>query len=297
MKAVALVALLSLCYGLWAGISDYLLYQRGRELARQIDGEQLTDPDQIYARWTELSKGNPSSILLYSPRKAVKRKLVQTAEHTIATYRNSDAQPVHEKDWEHARTLLADALQMDPDDTVRGDLRIAEGHIARINGTTHKDPKALNQAVEDFTEAQRLLAHSPDPELGLARVYIYGLKDLDRASQAFQEAERRGYKLGNREKLFLADGYLDRADRTFWDSRNVRGLPQEKDQVQRAADDYKHALELYQEIAPYGNASTRIGRVQNSLESVTYRLKEIEAGDSPLGKLLPLLWRLREAHR
>ena len=297
MKAVAVVALVSLCYGLWAGISDYLLYQRGRELTSQIEGEQLTDPDQIYSKWTELSKGNPSSLLLYSPRKAVKRKLVQTAEHTIAMYRNSEAQPVYQKDWEHARALLANALQMDPDDTVRGELRIAEGHIARINGTGRRDAKSLDVAVEDFNEAQRLLPHSPDPELGLARVYIYGLKDIDRASQAFQEAERRGFRLGNREKLFLADGYLDRADRTFWDSRNVRGLPQEKDQVQRAADDYKRALELYQEIVPYGNASARIGRVQNSLESVDYRLKEIEAGNSPLGKLLPLLWRLREAHR
>ncbi|SPE38141.1 Serine/threonine protein kinase (fragment) [Candidatus Sulfopaludibacter sp. SbA3] len=282
---------------MWAGVSDYLLYQRGREFARQIEGEQLTDPDQIYAKWTELSKDNSSSLLLYGPRKAVKRKLVETADHTIAAYRNSEAQPVLPKDWERARTLLANALQMDPDDTVRGKLRIAEGHIARINGTGHRDPKSLEQSVEDFTEAQRLLPQSPDPELGLARVYVYGLKDIDKASQAFQEAEHRGYHLGPREKLFLADGYLDRADRTFWDSRNVRGLPQEKDQIQRAADDYNHALALYQEIAPYGNASARISRVQTSLESVNFRLKEIEAGNSPLGKLLPLLWRLREARR
>jgi tetratricopeptide (TPR) repeat protein len=297
MKVMGGLALASVAYGLWAGVSDYLLYQRGREFARQIAGEQLTDPNQIYTRWTELSKGNPSSLLLYGPRKAVKQKLVAAADHIISTYRNSEAQPVYEKDWERARAMLANALQMDPDDTVRGKLRITEGHIARINGTTHKDAKALEVAVEDFTEAQRLLPNSPDPELGVARVYVYGLKDIDKAAQAFQEAERRGYKLGNREKLFLADGYLERADRTFWDSRNVRGLPQEKDQVQRAADDYQHSLQLYQEIAPYGNASTKISRVQTSLDSVNYRLKEIEAGKSPLGILLPLLWRLHKAGR
>jgi cytochrome c-type biogenesis protein CcmH/NrfG/predicted Ser/Thr protein kinase len=298
MKVAGVLALVSVAYGIYAGVTDYLLYQHGRELARQISAEQLTDPDQIYTRWTELSKGNPSSLLLYAPRKAVKQKLVQAAGRTIAAYRNSEAQPVYQKEWEHTRTLLSEALQMDPDDTVRGELRIADGHLARINGTTHRDPKALGDAVEDFTEAQRLLPNSPDPELGLARVYVYGLKDMDKASQAFQEAERRGYQLGNREKLFLADGYLERADRTFWDSRNVKGLPQEKDQVQRSVEDYKRALALYQEIAPYGNASTKITRVQSSLESAEYRLKEIETGNSsPLGFLRPLLWRLRGVHR
>ena len=39
------------------------------------------------------------------------------------------------------------------------------------------------------------MPNSPDPELGLARVYVYGLKDIDRAYQALQEAEKRGYKL------------------------------------------------------------------------------------------------------
>ena len=133
----------------------------------------------------------------------------------------------------------------------------------------------------------------------MARVYVYGLKDIDKGLRSeFQEAGRRGYQLGNREKLFLADGYLERADRTFWDSRNVHGLPQEKDQIQRAADDYKRALGLYQEIAPYGNASAKVSRVQSSIESADYRLKEIETGNSsPLGFLRPLLWRLRGVHR
>ena len=85
-----------------------------------------------------------------------------------------------------------------------------------------------------------------------------------------------GYKLGNRERSQLADGYRERADRLWWDSRNVRGLPQEKDQVQRAADDYKRALDLYQQSAPYGNANARVTQVQGSLDSVNTRLAEIE---------------------
>jgi hypothetical protein len=84
--------------------------------------------------------------------------------------------------------------------------------------------------------------------------------------------------MGNREKAQLADGYRQRADWLWRDSTDVRGLPQEKDQVQKVAEDYRRALQLYQEIAPYGNASAMIARVQSSLEAVQFRLNELQRG-------------------
>jgi tetratricopeptide (TPR) repeat protein len=208
----------------------------------------------------------------------VKQKFVAAADHVIDTYRNSDAQTVYEKEWDRARIMAARALAMDPDDSARGKLRLCEGHLARINGTSHASAAELNDAVQKFTEAQRLLPNLPDPALGLARVYVYGLKNIDLASQAFQEAAKHGYTLGNREKSQLADGYRARGDRRWWDSRNVRGLPQEKEQIQSAAEDYKRALELYEQSAEYGNAKTRILQVQSSLDSLNFRLHEIEKG-------------------
>ena len=277
MRGVALLALAALLYGGWELLANYLMYQRGQQLKRDIQAEQVTDPDKIWSRWTELSRHNPSSLLLYSPRKAVKEKLVEAADRVIAAYRKADGQPVYEKDWERARSALARALTLDPDDQIRGKLRLAEGQVARINGAAHKDAKQLQAAVDDFAAAERLLPRSPDPELGLARAY-YSLRDIDKASEALEQAEQRGYELANRDKLQLADGYRDRADRTFWDSRNVRGLPQEKDEVERAAGDYRRALDLYQGVAPYGNASIGIVRVEISLRVVNSRLDQI--GDS-----------------
>ncbi len=282
MRAVALVVLSSFLYATWAVVSEYLLWKHGQQLERNIETEQLTDPDQIWSRWTELSKRNPSSLLLYGPRKLVRQKFLDAADLVIGNYR-SNSQAVYEKDWERARTMAARALSVDPDNAARYRVRIAEGQIARINGTAHNDSAELNLAVDKFTEAQHLMPKAPDPELGLARVYVYGLKDIDRAYQALQQAAKLGYPLGNREKLQLADGYRARADSTWWDSRKVRGMPEEKDQIQRAADDYKRSLQLYQEVAPYGNANDGILRVGVSLLAVEFRLHQLNAGQGPPG--------------
>ena len=274
MRGVALLAVAAVLYGGWEILADYLMYRHGQELKRDIQAEQVTDPDRIWNRWTELSRHNPSSLLLYSPRKAVKEKLVQVADRVIEAYRNADGQPVYEKDWERARNALSRALAVDPDDQVRAKLRITEGHVARINGALHHDAKQLQAAADDFSQADRLLPRSPDPQLGMARVY-FSLREIDKAEAALEAAESRGYQLAVRDKLQMAEGYRDRADRAFWDSRNVRGLPQEKDEVERAAADYRRALDLYQSVAPYGNSSIGIVRVEISLRSVNARLDQI----------------------
>ena len=113
-----------------------------------------------------------------------------------------------------------------------------------------------------FEEAEQALPRSPD---------------IDKAYAALQEAERRGYKLGNRQKAQLADGYRDRGDRLWWDSRDVRGLPQKEDQIRMAADDYRRALEPYQGIVPYSSANVNIERVQGSLSAIQCRLAQLQA--------------------
>jgi tetratricopeptide (TPR) repeat protein/predicted Ser/Thr protein kinase len=278
-RVIAVIAVLAIVYAIYAAAADLVLWNHGQQLDRDINSEVLTDPDAVWHRWADIAKDNGRSLALYGPRHSVKRRLEAAADRVIETYRNSETQPVYENDWKRARGYLARALELDAgDESVRGKVRLCEGHIDRIDGSGRHNASLLNEAVQKFDESQRLLPHSPDPELGLARVYVYGLKDIDKAYAALQEAERLGYKLGNREKALLGDGYRDRGDRLWWDSRNVRGLPQEKDQIQKAAADYRRALDLYQSIVPYSNASANIVRVQGSLESVQFRLVELGAG-------------------
>jgi serine/threonine protein kinase len=294
LRVTAALVLAGVLWAAYAGISGYMLYRRGQAFAHAMQTEAVSDPNDIWTRWTELSRDSSSSLLLRAPRKMVKERLVEAADRVIASYRNSDA--VYETQWKGARDNLAHALTIDGDNAVRGRLRLAEGHIARINGTSHQRAAELSDAVEKFNEAQRLLPNSADPALGLARTYVYGLRDIDRAYQALQQAEKHGHPLGSREKAAVADGYRERANRMFWDSRKVRDLPQEKDQVLRAKADYERALEMYQSIVPYGNSEAFERDVQASLESVNFRLNEIEhrgVVDAATGALKKLLHRWR----
>jgi serine/threonine protein kinase len=282
MRVVAILAVLFMVAGAWDAVAKYRFYENGQALQHEIESERIKDPDEIWNKWWELSKSNPSSILLSGPRGVVRARLIAGADHVLTLFRNGQAQPL--SDWEHARVWLADALSLEPDDTVRGKLRLGEGHVARINGLYQNNGRELVTAEEKFIEAQRLLPKSPDPPLALAQLYVYGMKELDKAYDALREAARLGHPLGAREEQQLADGYISRADQLFADSKNVRGLPQEKDEIDRAAADYSRALELYQSIEPYGHSSRGAALVQTSLAGVTLRLGEISTGGNPPGK-------------
>ena len=202
MRAVAALVLVAGVGAAWEAVSDYRLYQRGKEFEHDVAAEQITDPNQIWDRWAELSQDHPASLFLKGPRHVVEQKFVAAADHVIDTYRNNEAQTVYEADWQRARTMLLHALSADPDDRMaHGKLRLAEGHLARINGTSHKSAAELNDAVEKFTEAQQFMPQSPDPALGLARVYVYGLKDIDRASQAFDQAAKSWVQAGESREV------------------------------------------------------------------------------------------------
>jgi eukaryotic-like serine/threonine-protein kinase len=301
---------LAVAISLWlayALIADIVLYKRGQRLARAIDAEQIADTGDIWKQWTALADGNASSVWLTAPRKAVAQKLAAAAGHTIDNYRNGDVVP--ESAWQNARELLTRSLTLQPDGTARGKLRIAEGHLLRIAAGRDKSAAEYNSAIEKFQEARGLIPNSPDPLLGMARVYVYGLKDIDRAYDDLHQAENLGYVLGKREQAQLADGYRERGEQLFWDTRNIRGMPQEKDQIVRAKADCERALEMYRAIVPWGNASAAAARVENDLNSMNSRLRQIEDdANGPISKLptsipdkikgiVQEIWRLRQLGR
>jgi eukaryotic-like serine/threonine-protein kinase len=237
---------------------------------------------EMQGLWDEYQGLTHRSLLgigLVGVKGAMKERLLSQAERVIADYRQ-DAPTVREAQWRDAGIWLTDVLNLDPGDrSAAARLRYCEGHLQRIDGETRKRKKlsasdAFHEAVAKFEEAGRVDSRWPDPYLGLARTYIYGLDDLDRAIPALKEAEHRGYRPGNRELVQLADGYRSRADRWRREAAAVRGLGQERDCLQKSADDYRQALDLYQKAIGFGESSTSVRTIQSRLDEVEKRLSQ-----------------------
>jgi hypothetical protein len=100
---------------------------------------------------------------------------------------------------------------------------------------------------QEFDQAASLLPNSPDPHLGLARLYVYSFRDLDKAIQEWNLAERH-YKLSPREIEQEADGFRLRAQKKFADTHDRAA----------ASEDLTRAKELYHSIENYDDVAQRL---------------------------------------
>ena len=268
----------SVLLSLWLVSREIGVWRKAYLLRVSIDSEQATNLRDSWNQYQQLASRSYVPAGLIDLRKSLKQRFVAAAERVIADYR-SDTPRVAERQWEETLLYLSWALELDSNDrTVRAYKRYCEAHIDRINGEARKLTKRLNDALLKFREAAALKHGWPDPHLGLARVYIYDLNDLEKGSAELQEAEKDGYTLGNREKAQMADGFRNRADRICGELRRLRTLPGEKEHLQKAREDYEEALELYQSIFPYGESGPNIQLTQARIEKVEERLAELDEG-------------------
>jgi tetratricopeptide (TPR) repeat protein len=264
--------------------NEVSVWTAARKIRVGLATGQTSEMQGLWDEYQGLAHRSLFGIGLVGVKGAMKERLLSQAEHVVSDYRQ-DAPTVREAQWRDAATWLTDVLNLDPGDRAAvARLRYCEGHLRRIDGETRKRKKlssaeAFHDAVAKFEEAGRVDARWPDPYLGLARTCIYGLDDLDRAIAALKEAERRGYRPGNRELVQLADGYRSRADRWRREATAVRGLEQERDCLQKAAKDYRQALDLYQQAIGFGEASANLRTIQSRLDEVEKRLEKDEQSD------------------
>jgi nucleotide-binding universal stress UspA family protein len=244
------------------------------------------DMDAVWSQFQQIGDGSPLGIGVSGLREPLKDRLVDFADRIIDGYR-SEVATIRERDWEEARRYLARALSAAGEDRrIRARLRYTEGHLHRINGDAR--PRApqearayFNDAVVAFQDAARLNSRWSDPHLGLARVYFYGLEDLEKGIEALAAAERAGFKIGTREIAQKADAYRARADRLWREAVSVHGLPQEDEILERAAAADAEALELYDAIVGFGDSARLLTRTQRHAQMIGARLAELR---SPVGR-------------
>jgi len=252
-------------------------------LKNELRAERISNLDDAWARYQGVAKGAHMPFMLRGARNALKSRLVASADDIISEYRNHDSPSVYEPQWIYARNQLARALELDPDDNgIKGRLRLCEGHIERINasGLRGRDrQKKLNSAITKFDEAGHLLKHSPDPDLGLARIYIYELNDVEKGEEALKHAAHDGHPMGKRELSQLADGYRRRADRFFRESHGFAQMPdRERDYLDNARRDYLRAQDLYQQAGLFGDSARNQLAVIQGQQRVEQRLSALQGG-------------------
>jgi serine/threonine protein kinase len=277
--ALAVSALLCLGFLFW----QMNVWKAADRLSTDLRAERISNLDEAWTRYQDLSAKTHMPLMLSRTKGALKKRLVAAADAIIAEYRNNDSPTVYEAQWIKARDQLAHALELDPDDNVvKGKLRVCEGHIERIRaydarGTTRL--KRLNSAIAKFREAADLLKKSPDPYLGLARIYVYDLGEVDRAEEALDRAAKNGHAMGKRELSQLGDAYRRRADQFWRESRAFTGAPaEEREYLDRARADYMRADDLYQRAGLYGNSpKNQLAAIQGR-QRVEQRLNELQGG-------------------
>ena len=205
------------------------------------------------------------------------------ADRVIDSYRMS-ASTVWSKQWSTAEDALLRATKAAPgDEHLRGTLRYVQGHLHRIDGETRKRERETTQAdrefasaVTAFREAAKLRRDWPDPFLGLARTFIYGIGDIDRGADAMRQAQRLGHTLGPRETAQLAYGYGVRGGTYEGTAAKLDDMPQEREYLTRARDDYRRALDLYVDIATFGDVPKQMRLMQRRLERVEEKLDKLD---------------------
>jgi eukaryotic-like serine/threonine-protein kinase len=278
--ASVLSILVALCWGLLAGLVvcvpaayAYRFWHESSPL-RNPDYTRLS-VNGINADWSLYQKlGQRNSFLGdFSPAKqlstTLRSSLLRAADDVIERYRNSSNPAIEDFDWQKAQVCLKHVLDMDAGDhTAQGKLALVQGYLKLVqaNADQPEQRQASVQASQaKFQEAVSLIPRAPDPHLGLARIYIYSLRNVGKAIAEIHEAERLGFQPGPREMEQEADGYRFRASSELLAARVFRGKSRETEQryLRLAQRDYDRARQLYEPIVGYSNVSLALREVDD----------------------------------
>jgi len=279
--ASVLSILVALCWGLLAGLlvcvpagfyyrfwRDSAPLRRGADYTRSSIAAINSDWD-LFQRVRRQSSflGELSPAMRLGP--ALRSGLLQTADEIIEAYRDSSDPAIRDFDWSKAKVCLDHVSEIDRNDrATRGKLALANGYLNLIRADAEqKDAReaSIQAAQQNFKEAASLLPRSPDPHLGLVRIYVYSLKNMGQAMAELREAEHLGFKPGPRELEQQADGYRFRATTELAEARKAHGSSSANEEryLRLAQRDFERARELYEPIIGFSNVSLELRQVDD----------------------------------
>jgi hypothetical protein len=257
-RRVVWIGLLLLLIGMFTSEAvAWLAAERFRAGVAALDLRDVAAAHQQYDRLSAASPLRVATRVLVDA--SLGRRLVALADGVLGDFRQEEP-TVAEVQWRQAASALdwASHLVRNPLELKAKSL-ICAGHLDRIAAqirvrTSQSDARKLYaRAIDEFTQAAALDSSSPDPYLGLSRVYIYGLKDVDGGAKAIADAEARGHKPGWRDRAQLGDGYLRRADAV---RQRSAALPDTErlDALRGARADYLRCVAAFEPILDKGRS-------------------------------------------
>ena len=265
----------ALCWGLLAGLvvcvplGYYYRFWRESSVLRGSPDFTRASVAEINRDWDLLQRIERQNAFLgrFSPairlRSNARASLLQAGNDVIDRYRNNSDPRVQDFDWPKAALCFTHALEMDRNDrAVQGKLALCHGY----ENLSRSDAGADRAAQSDFEEAVSLIPGSPDPHLGLARIYVYSLKNIGKAMAEMHEAQRLGFEPGPRETEEEADGYRFRASTELDAARRagVKDRAAEERYLRLAQRDFDRARQLYEPIEGFSNVSVALREVDDN---------------------------------
>ena len=267
------VVMWSLIAGLVIGLLCFMpashLYRYWRDSAplRAKHDYVKSDPALIESDWRlyqRLKQDHPyfgSFSLMSNITEGLRARLAAVGDDVIEDYRNSVDPAVDRFGWNKAATALKHALELQPDSAaLKGKLAICEGYQ---NLTASPET-----ALASFQQAAAMLPKSPDPHLGLARLYVYYRHNAGQAMAEFYAAERLGQKPGPRETEQQADVYLHAAVEEYGQWVKARTLAEQRRLFTPMQGDFERARLAYEPIRGYSNVDHSLARVYQFEASV-----------------------------
>ena len=260
----------ALCWGLLAGLLVcvplgyyYRFWRESNPLRGNLDYTRAS-VGEINRDWGLLQRVQRQNAFLggLSPASHLegnmRAALLQAGNEVIERYRNNSDPRIQDFDWPKAGVCFSHLIEMDRND------RAAQGKLALCHGYENLE-RAEQQAKTDFEAAVSLMPSSPDPHLGLARIYVYSLKNVGKAMAELHEAQRLGFEPGPREAEEEADGYRFRATAELNQARRYgfENSAAEKRYLRLAERDFDRARRLYEPIEGFSNVSVALRQVDD----------------------------------
>ena len=236
----------------------WMFAERFRDTLTSLDERNVTEVKRTYEgveRWALFDIGLGARV-----HARLRQALTAVGDRVIVDHRREEPL-MGPSEWSQANEAFIWALELSSrSGALRAKQLTAEGHVKRFAAEAARGSAATllaESALATFRSAAEADPESFDPYLGMARLQVYSLDDVDGAATSIVEAERRGYTAGRREAALLGDGYLRRATAARRRAGVLTG-EQKWRELNSALADYQRCVELFDPIIAFGNAAQNL---------------------------------------